>query len=117
MNVELSVSQVQAKIQALAASHPDWTNPVVVDEAGFGRIPGPRCVYLDPLTEHRCIIGQLAFEEGWKLAGVADEFRPASQVAKANNWPLAPAAIKELDVTQSRADRLTHMGLAWGHLR
>jgi len=93
----LSVPEVRSLFRDIAQRMPDAVNPVDAD--------GYTCTY-DDGNGRRCIVAQVAHEQGWPLpAPDSDEAsQVASAVAKSLGWPVTPYAALYLDKVQGRAD-------------
>ena len=90
----ITADEARQLVLDLITRFPDHTNPN----------NGTACVYLGWVNgeERRCIIGQLAFEQGW-LPPSRDS-GSVRMIARTLRWPLSDEAVDVLEVVQNRAD-------------
>lgn len=97
----LTIDEARKLLLDIVAKNPEKVNP---------RVPGTMmCLYTTGenfRNPRRCIVGQLAYEQGWYLPGEADisQCQPVSMAARAYRWPIGSSAISYLQAVQSQAD-------------
>jgi len=107
----LSFDDTRALLLDIIRRYPDNRNPLSDN--------GLICLYTNAAGRH-CLIGQLAYEQGWEMPSDTRQYLGAATQATDLRWPLSPEAVDLATYAQSVADQRIKVGdparPAWGKL-